>query len=281
MFPCARKLGFIMGLSIGLYSPGNTHADILGDVLVEKRLRCGVYADVPPFSSPDPVSRKMVGLDVDLCSAVAAQLNVPVQLVPLSVESRIPELQMGRVDILIANLAYTRSRAAQIDFSYSYYVAQEELVVRSEDSAWSQADFRGRRISGTRGSTSEQSIRANGGVAVTYQDTGAAYLALQQHKVEGFVTNSMTAHRLILQVAAAGVHLSVLKQPMALEPVAIGIRKGEFALLAKINAVLQRLDQQGQIDTLWNRWLGSGTLYNMPRKSRVTAIEKLDFQPLP
>ena len=281
MSPRVRKLGFIMGLALGLHYPGKTAADVLQEVLIEKRLRCGVYADVPPFSSPDPVSRKMVGMDVDLCAAVATQLNVSVEFVPLSVESRIPELQMGRVDVLIANLAYTRSRAAQIDFSYSYYVAQEELVVRHEDAARSPADFRGQRISATKGSTSEQSIRANGAVAVTYQDTGAAYLALQQHKVQGFVTNSMTAHKLILQVAAAGVHLDLLQQPMALEPVAIGIRKGEFALVAKVNEVLQRLDRQGQIDNLWNRWLGPGTSYNMHRTSRVTDIGKLDFQPLP
>jgi polar amino acid transport system substrate-binding protein len=271
----------MMGLLIALYCPGFVHADILGDVLAEKRLRCGVYADVPPFSSPDPVSRKMVGMDVDLCTAVAVQLGVRAQLVPLSVESRIPELQMGRVDVLIANLAYTARRAAQIDFSYAYYVAREELVVHAEDSARAPADFRGQRMSATKGSTSELSIRVNQAVAVTYQDTGAAYLALQQHKVQGFVTNSMTAHKLISQVAARGVHLSLLKQPMALEPVAIGMRKGESALAAKVNAILQRLDQQGQIDTIWNHWLGPGTLYDMPRKSRVTDIAKLDFQPLP
>ena len=63
------------------------------------------------------MSRNLVGMDVDLCSAVAAQLGVSLQLVPLSIESRIPELQMGRIDILIANLAYTRTRAAQIDYS--------------------------------------------------------------------------------------------------------------------------------------------------------------------
>lgn len=281
MLPRVYMLGFTMGLLISLYSPGGAHADILKDVLAEKRLRCGVYADVPPFSSPDPVSRKMVGMDVDLCSAVAAQLGVLVQLVPLSVESRIPELQMGRVDVLIANLAYTASRAAQIDFSYAYYVAREELVVHADDSARTPADFRGQRMSATKGSTSERSIRVNGGVAVTYQDTGAAYLALQQHKVQGFVTNSMTAHKLVLQVAAAGVHLSLLKQPMALEPVAIGMRKGESALVAKVNEVLKRLDQQGQIDHIWNHWLGPGTLYDMPRNNRVTEITKLDFQPLP
>jgi polar amino acid transport system substrate-binding protein len=198
-----------------------------------------------------------------------------------AVEPRIPELQMGRVDVLIANLAYTRRRAAQIDFSYAYYVAREELVVHAADAARTPADFRGQRISATKGSTSEQSIRVNGGVAVTYQDTGAAYFALQQHKVQGFVTNSMTAHKLISQVAAAGVHLSRLKQPMALEPVAIGMRKGEFALAAKVNEVLNRMDRQGRIDSIWNHWLGPGTLYDMRRKSAVTDIAKLDFQPLP
>ncbi len=99
--------------------------------------------------------------------------------------------------------------------------------------------------------------------------------------MRGFVTNSMTANKLVLQVAAAGVHLSILSQPMALEPVAIGMRKGESALVAKVNEVLQRMDRQGQIDTVWNRWVGPGTLYNMPRTSAVTEIGKLDFEPLP
>jgi polar amino acid transport system substrate-binding protein len=281
MSPRVHRQGFIMGLSIGLFSLNSAHADVLNEVLAVNRLRCGVYADVPPFSSPDPVSRNMVGMDVDLCTAVAAELGVSVELVPLSVESRIPELQMGRVDMVIANLAYTRRRAAQIDFSYSYYLGREELVVYAKDSARSPADFRGLRISAARGSTSEQSILVNYGVAVAYQDTGAAYLALQQHKVQGLVTNSITAHKLILQVAAAGVHLSLLKQPMAFEPVAIGMRKGEYAFVAKVDEVLTRLDERGCIDDIWSRWLGRGTVYNMPRGVKVTDIAKLDFQPLP
>ena len=270
-----------MGLALSLFFPGRARAGQLEDVLAAKLLRCGVYADVPPFSAPDPVSRKLAGMDVDLCTAVAMQLGVSVQLVPLSVESRIPELQMGRVDILIANLAYTRSRAKQIDFSYSYYVGREELVVRAADAARQPADFRGQRLSAAKGSTSEQSIRVNGAVAVGYQDTGTAYLALQQHKVSGLVTNSMAAHKLVSQVAAAGVHLALLQQPMALEPVAIGIRKGEPALLARVNEVLRRMEQQGQIDAIWNHWLGPGTPYNIPRRSTVMDVAQLDFQPLP
>ena len=98
----------------------------------------------------------MAGMDVDLCGAVADSLGVRLQLVPLSVESRIPELQMGRVDILIANLAYSRSRAQQITFSDAYYVAHEQLIVHRADAALTLADIRGQRISATRGSTSEE-----------------------------------------------------------------------------------------------------------------------------
>jgi polar amino acid transport system substrate-binding protein len=68
---------------------------------------------------------------------------------------------------------------------------------------------------------------------------------------------------------------------MALEPIAVGMRKGESALVAKVNDALLRMERQGQIDGIWNRWLGPGTPYDMRRTDRVTAIAKLDFQPLP
>lgn len=45
------------------------HADQLSDVMSKKSLSCGVYADVPPFSAPDPETRELVGMDVDLCKA--------------------------------------------------------------------------------------------------------------------------------------------------------------------------------------------------------------------
>lgn len=260
---------------------GPARADLWQQVTASHSLRCGVYADVPPFASPDPVTRRMAGMDVDLCGAVADSLGVRLQLVPLSVESRIPELQMGRVDILIANLAYSRSRAQQITFSDAYYVAHEQLIVHRADAALTLADIRGQRISATRGSTSEESVRINQARPVSYQDTGAAYLALAQHKVRGFVTNGMTARQLVAKVAADGVSLAIMEQPMAGEPVAIGMRRGEAGLRNRVNQALETLDRQGRIEAIWNRWLGPETIYKMPRHDHVTPIEDLHFTALP
>ena len=42
-------------------------ADQLSDITQRKELRCGTFADVPPFAAPDAKTREMVGFDVDLC----------------------------------------------------------------------------------------------------------------------------------------------------------------------------------------------------------------------
>ncbi len=113
-------------------------ADQLDTILSNKTLRCATYADVPPFSSPDVKTREMVGFDVDLCKAIAKELGVTAEIKPISVEARIPEVKLGRVDITVANLAYTLSRAEQIQYSDPYYVAKEMLIVPADDAAASR-----------------------------------------------------------------------------------------------------------------------------------------------
>src|SRR3954466_4946433 len=83
-------------------------ADQWAEVQQRKELRCATFADVPPFAAPDPKTREMVGFDVDLCNAMAKQLGVKAAVTPVSVEARVPEVKMGRVDITVANLAYTQ-----------------------------------------------------------------------------------------------------------------------------------------------------------------------------
>ncbi|PWC13377.1 ABC transporter substrate-binding protein [Brenneria corticis] len=257
-----------------------SRADSLADIQTRGTLNCGVYSDVPPFSSPDPQTRQLVGMDVDLCGALAKQLGLKLNLMPVSVEARIAVLTTGRVDVLIANLAYTKTRATQIQFSDPYYIAKEVLVVKSPNAEKTPADFKGKRISATKGSTSEQSIRMADARPVTFQDTASAYLALQQNKSVGFVTNNMTATKLVMQAKKEGIDLAIVKEPMALEPVAVGLKLGEPALLAKVNSSLKTMDDSGEIDQIWNRWIGPDTDYKMVREEKVQPLSSLQFVPL-
>lgn len=276
-----RIKSVLAALALSPLAVSAVHADQLSDVMSKKSLSCGVYADVPPFSAPDPQTRELVGMDVDLCKALAKHMGVELELKPLSVEARIPEVKMGRVDVIFANLAYTKSRAEQIQFSDPYYIAKETLVVRAANADQPKSFFKGKRISSTKGSTSEQSIRLADATPVTFQDTGSAYMALQQNKVVGLVTHTMTAIKLVGQAKAGGVELAIAKEPMALEPIGAGMRQGEPAFLAKVNESLREMEAAGEIDAIWAHWIGPNTEYKMVREDKVQSLSELKFDPLP
>ena len=256
-------------------------ADQLDDIMASGVLRCGTFADVPPFAAPDPATREMVGFDVDMCNAIAERLGVTAEIRPLSVEARVPEVKLGGVDITVANLAYTLSRAEQIQFSDPYYLAKEMLAVKADDPGTTPADFKGKRLASTKGSTSEASIKMNDSEPLTFQDTGSAFMAVQQGKARGMVANTMTITKLVNESQTRGIPLKMIEEPMVFQPIGIGMKKDEPALLAKINEILVEMDEAGQINELWNKWLGPDTEYKMTRTDKVTPLSELDFEPIP
>jgi len=277
--PSTLVFALVAGVSSSL--PFAVQADQWQDIQQRKELRCGTFADVPPFAAPDPKTREMVGFDVDLCNALAKHLGLAAKVTPLSVEARVPEVKMGRVDITVANLAYTLGRAEQIQFSDPYYLAKEMLAVKASDAATGKADYKGKRLASTKGSTSELSIKMNGSEPVTFQDTGSAYMAVQQNKALGMVANTMTITKLVNQSKSEGVALKMIAEPMALQPIGVGMKKDEPALLAKINATLLEMDKAGEINQLWDKWLGPNTEFKMVRTDKVVPLKELKFTPLP
>ncbi len=256
-------------------------ADQLADILARKELRCGTFADVPPFAAPDPNTREMAGFDVDLCGAIAKALGVKATITPLSVEARVPEVKLGHVDVTVANLAYTKSRAEQIQFSDPYYLAKEMLAVRASDPGKAKADFKGKRIAATKGSTSELSIKLNDSEPLTFQDTGSVFMAVQQHKAVGMVANTMTIMQLVNESKSAAVPMKMIAEPMLLEPIGVGMKKDEPALLSKVNQILVDLDKSGEINRIWNKWLGPDTKYHLTRDEKVVPLSELKFTPIP
>lgn len=259
------------------------HADQLQDIKSRKTLVCGTFAAIEPFGYSDPQTRQTVGYDVDLCKAVARELGVTLEHRGLTVEARIPELNLGRVDILIANLAYTKTRASQIDFSDAYHVLSEVVIVTKESGIAKLDALSGKKVSATKGSTSEQAVRMRipSATPVAFQDAAAAYLALQQGKVDGFSINDVTAAKFVRQSAEGGRAVVIVPEPTILEPMGIGVKKGEPALLAEVNAVLARLEKSGELARNWDKWLGPKTAYGLTRTHAVTPIKDLKFDALP
>jgi polar amino acid transport system substrate-binding protein len=256
-------------------------ADQLQDIMQHKELKCGTFADVPPFAAPDPKTREMVGFDVDLCKAIAKRWGVEAKITPLSVEGRVPEVKLGRVDVTIANLAYTLGRAEQIQFSDPYYLAKEMLAVKATDPGTSKGSYKGKRIAAAKGSTSELAVKLNESDPLTFQDTGSVFMAVQQNKAVGMVANTMTITKLVNDSQTNGVAMKMIQDPLLLEPIGVGMKKDEPALLAKVNETLLAMDQAGEINQLWDKWLGPNTEFKMVRTDKVVPLKELKFTPIP
>src|SRR5690606_19678516 len=96
---------------------GTASANRLDDIKGRGTLICGTQNASSPYGYQDPKERKYVGYDVDICGAIAEQLGVKLQHKPLSTEARIPEVKMGRVDIVAGSVAWLPKRAEEVDFS--------------------------------------------------------------------------------------------------------------------------------------------------------------------
>ncbi|MGE8658620.1 MAG: ABC transporter substrate-binding protein [Achromobacter sp.] len=267
---CAAALGLAAALAPA------AHADTLQDIKARGKFICGTLGTAEPFSFQDPKTRAIVGYEVDMCQAVADSLGVPLELKLIAVEARIPELIAGRVDVVAANLGWSPERAQQIDYSHQHFVSLQKVLARASDKDLkAPADLAGKRVSAVRGSSSEQGARkfiANV-EPVTFKDPSGAFLALQQGKVSGFVGSELMLVKLKQQAASSAVPAKILEPALFVEPWGMGVRRGDTAMLNRVNQVLDGLEASGKAAQIFDKWFGPGTPFNMKRDFRIEAIK--------
>ena len=115
---------------------------------------------------------------------------------------------------------------------------------------------------------------------VTFQDTGSASMALQQNKSVGMVANTMSITNLVNRSKTSGAPLKMIHDPMLLEPVAIGMKKGETKLLEKVNVALMDMDKAREIDIIWNKWRGPNKDFKMVHEEHVQPITAIKITPI-
>lgn len=269
------RLTSMLALSAALVAGATVaaQADQLADIRARGKLICGTLGTAEPFSFQHPQTRQIVGYDVDICQKVAESLGVALELKPIAVEARIPELIQGRVDILAANLGYTPERAQQIDFSFSYFVSQQKIMVTRDSGLTTLEQLAGKKVTALKGSSSEQGVRRLIPTAetVTFQDTSAAFLALVQDKVDAFCASELILVKLRQQAQATNP-MVVIEKSLFVEPWGLGFRRGETAFRNHVNGVLAGLETSGEIDRIFTKWLGEGTVFNIRRDFKVEEI---------
>jgi polar amino acid transport system substrate-binding protein len=247
-------------------------ADLLQDVKARGELVVGVKDSTPPFGFVDPESRSIVGYDIDIAAAIAREMGVKLRTVPVTSSTRIPELAQGKIDLIAATMTNTPARARQIDFSHTYFMTGQKVLVRRDTGIDKAAALERKRVSSVRGSTSEQNIRraVKGVRVISFNDYPNAFLALAQGKVQAMTTDEIILLSLRNKSPNPDDYV-LLDDLIAPEPYGLGIRQGEDAFRNEVNRALVKLEKSGDAAKIFRKWFGPWT--ETPLKRNFTIGE--------
>ncbi len=273
-----RHAAALLALSAMLFSLQATHADQLDDVKKKGELVVGVLGTDEPNSFIDAKTREFVGYEVDLAKALAAKLGVKLKLKQLAVAARIPELQQGHVDLLAASLTHTKEREAVIDFSLTTFITGQKVMVKKASGITAVPQLAGKKVVTVKGGTQEPNIRkAVPNVDVVTFETGPqAFQALQQGKGLALVNDEVSLLDQFAKLGPLQAQYQILDQNLSVEPLAIGIKKGEAKLKAQVDGLLRELERSGEAEKLFNKWYGPESKLKFPRRTFKIDSDKVE-----
>ena len=230
-----KKLAVSAALA-SLTVAGVAQAGTLDDVKAKGHVQCGVSQGLPGFSNPDQ-NGNWVGIDVDVCRAVAAAVfgdASKVKYSPLSAKERFTALQSGEVDVLSRNTTWTlvRDTALGLNFAGVNYYDGQGFMVRKDLGVKSAKELAGAAVCVNIGTTTELNMadffRANNMnyKPVVFEKADEVVAAYDSGRCDVYTTDrsGLAAQRLKLKDPDAHV---VLPETISKEPLGPVVRHGD------------------------------------------------------
>ncbi|POU74422.1 cysteine ABC transporter substrate-binding protein [Leclercia sp. LSNIH6] len=263
-----RTLALALLAAVGMVST-QAQADQLADIKAAGVVKVATFDANPPFGSVDAKSHELVGYDVDFAKALAKSLGVKLELVATNPANRIPLLQSGKADLIVADITITPERAQVIDFSTPYFVTGQQFLVPAKGAdkleAYSKA-----RIGAVKGTTGEQALhqRFPQSRVLSYDDIPLALTALRNDNVQAITQDSTILAGLLAQ-APDKANFKILPDLLSKEEIGVGVKKGETALLKVVNDELVKLENTGDAAKIYDVWFGPQTPSPQPRAFKI------------
>lgn len=223
-----------------------------------KELRFGLEASYAPFESKT-ASGQLQGFDVDVGNAVCAKLNVKCVWVENDFDGLIPALQARKFDAINSDMTITEQRKHAIDFTDPIYTIPNQLIAKKGSALQpSAAALKGKHVGVLQGTIQETYAKtkwATAGVdVVSYQTQDQVYADLTSGRLDAAFQDSEAASKGFLKrPQGAGFDFAgptVADQKLLGSGVGYGVRKGDKALLDKLNGALAALKADGTIDKI-------------------------------
>ena len=216
-------------------------------------VQCGVSDGLPGFSVPD-ASGKIVGIDADVCRAVAAAVfgdATKVKFSQLNAKERFTALQSGEIDILSRNTTWTSSRDAGMGMVFAGVTYYDGIgfLVNNKLGVKSAKELDGATICIQAGTTTELNVsdyfRGNGlkYTPITFDTSDESAKSLEGGRCDVLTSDQSQLYAQRIKLGAPQDYV-VLPEVISKEPLGPVVRQGDeewfdivrWSLYAMVNA---------------------------------------------
>lgn len=255
---CLIRFILVLGLLISsamVYINPTAHAEqnqTWEKIKERGELRVGLSADYAPMEFEHTVNGKTeyAGLDIDLAKKIAKDNNLKLKIVNMSFDSLLGALKTGKIDIIISGMTSTPERKKQVDFSDSYMMTKNIMLVKKDKVSEYKdiKDFNNKKVGAQKGTEQEKIAQTEieNASITSLSRLPDVILALKSGKVEGAVVEKPVAEAYLKQNPKLGI--SNVKFNEEEKDTVIAVPKDSPKLLSQINKTIKEVKDKGLID---------------------------------
>lgn len=156
-----KCLGMLAGTVFTLGSATSAFAQEIPAEIAERGVvQVAVNAGYPPLEMRDPQTNELVGFDIDLAKAMGEVLGIEIEHQDGAFEAMTPNLQSGRVDMIMSGFYDTPARREIFTFIDYLRAGAQFYTLESATDLQELTDLCGRTVTTQRGSSFVETIGA-------------------------------------------------------------------------------------------------------------------------
>lgn len=212
----------------------------------------GTNAEFMPFETKDS-NGKVIGVDADIAAAIAKKMGVELVVEDMKFDSLPAALESKKIDFIAAGFTRSDEREKTMDFSETYYVARQVVLVREDSAIASEDDLKGLKIGVQNGTTGDLYFASEIENAQVERYTSVMLAAqdLSAGRIDCVIGDNLPIEVIKGKIDGLKVVESIVYDD---ESYAIATRKGDTELMNAINAALKEMKDSGEIDALLTKY---------------------------
>ncbi len=237
------------------------------------KVKVGVKFDQPLFGLKD-TSGNVQGFDAEIAKLIVGELTGDpnkVEFIEAISANRETFLQNGTVDLVIATYTINDTRKGKVGFAGPYYLAHQDLLVRSDSTITKPQDLAGKKVCSSKGSTSAKNIKTLVPTVNLVELTGYSLCVtdLLNKNVEAVTTDDAILNGF---VSTNPGKVKVVGAPFSDEPYGIGVKRESTDVREAINVALEKIIADGRWKTAWDNTVGKASTQQptTPKVERYT-----------